>query len=83
MGWSKYNGWHKSSPDSELHVFLSRDLQEGAVLQNLKKRFEREIIYVSIRATILTLLMEKKKKNLNGFFFQFIFRQISVVFLFL
>lgn len=41
------------------HFPLSRDLQEGAVLQNLKKRFEREIIYVSIKATMLSLLMKK------------------------
>lgn len=37
---------------------LSRELREEAVLQNLKKRFERDIIYVSITATTLSLLMK-------------------------
>uniref|UniRef100_H3C3C9 Myosin XVA n=1 Tax=Tetraodon nigroviridis TaxID=99883 RepID=H3C3C9_TETNG len=57
--------WEQREEDGVDDMTQLKDLQEGAVLQNLKKRFEREIIYTNI-GSILVSLNPYKMYNIYG-----------------
>lgn len=75
-----------NSSNFDASVVLSREMHEEAVLQNLKRRFDREIIYVILIAHTEHIYTHNKKICMSlrlvllFFFFLYFSRRISVVF---